>query len=70
MKVAWLLAVFIAIVTYTPRLNLLRGWLCSELEILNWKWTNQMWAKWHMSDTKKSLTQFIFLQIEGHYEVP
>ncbi len=49
MKVAWLLAVFIAVVTYTPRLNLLRGRLCSELEILNWNWTNQMWANWHMS---------------------
>ncbi len=29
-----------------------------------------MWAKWHMSDTKKSLPQFPFLQIKGHYEVP
>ncbi len=30
-----------------------------------------MWAKWHMSDTqKKSLPQFLFLQIKGHYEVP
>ncbi len=29
-----------------------------------------MWAKWHISDTKKSLPQFIFLRIKGHYEVP
>ncbi len=47
MKVAWLLAAFIAIVTYT-----------------------QMWAKLHMSAQNKSLPQFLFLQIKGHYEVP
>ncbi len=29
-----------------------------------------MWAKWHMSDTKKSLPQSLFLQMKGHYEVP
>ncbi len=28
-----------------------------------------MWAKLHMSDTKKSLPQVLFLQIKGHYEV-
>ncbi len=41
MKVAWLLAVSIAIVTYTPA-NLLRGRLFSELDISNRIWTNQM----------------------------
>ncbi len=40
-----------------------------KLEISNWNWTNQIWAKWHKSDTK-SLPQFILLQIKGHYEVP
>ncbi len=29
-----------------------------------------MWAKWHMSDKKKVIPQFLFLQIKGHYEVP
>ncbi len=28
-----------------------------------------MWAKSDMSDTKKSLPQFLFLQIKGHYGV-
>jgi len=43
MKVVWLLAMFIAIVTcsgasYVP-------------EISNPNWTNRLWAKWHMSDS-------------------
>ncbi len=33
--------------------NLLRGRLCSGLEISNWNWTNQMWAKWHVWHKKK-----------------
>ncbi len=68
MKGAWLLAVFIAIVTYTAQLT------CSGVMF----WVRDLKLKLDQSDeskvthvwhTKKSLPQFLFLQIKGHYEV-
>ncbi len=50
--------------------NLLRGRLCSELD----SQTEIGPIRCEQSDTcltqKKSLPQFLFLQIKGHYEVP
>ncbi len=70
MKVAWLLAAFIAIVTYTPQLT------CSGAGyVLSWRSQTEIGPiRCEQSDTcltqKKSLPQSLFLQIKAHYEVP
>ncbi len=61
LKVAWLLAAFIAIVTYTPRLTCSGARLRSQTDQSD---VSKVTHVWH-----KSLPQFLFLQIKGHYEV-
>ncbi len=68
MKVAWLLAAFIAIVTYTAQLT------CSGVMF----WVRDLKLKLDQLDVskvtcltqKKSLPQSLFLHIKAHYEVP
>ncbi len=70
MKVAWLLAAFIAIVTYTPQLT------CSGAGyVLGYRSQTEIGPiKCEQSDTcltqKKVTPQFLFLQIKGHYKAP
>ncbi len=70
MQVAWLLAAFIAIVTYTAQLT----WSGAGY-VLSWRSQTEIGSiRCEQSDTffdtKKSLPQFLFLQIKGHYGVP
>ncbi len=67
---AWLLAAFIVIVTYTALLT------CSGAGyVLSYRSQTEIEPiRCEQSDTclmqKKSLPQFLFLQIKAHYEVP
>ncbi len=67
MKVAWLLAAFIAIVTYTPCLT------CSRASYIQSKRAQTeigpIKCKQNDKSDKKALPQFLFLQRKGYYIV-
>ncbi len=65
MKVAWLLAAFIAIVTYGPQLTCsgqVMFWVRDLKLELDQSDVSKLTHVWH----EKSLPQFLLIQIKGH----